>query len=339
MDKRSTQMSLPLNVEPAQIKDNIKQHWNITFSRQGKMSVVAKRMMAIVLGQIHENDMQLKPYYQMRAADIVRSTEGGSAYEQCKTAFIELASAVWLIEDIQAQEFEPRNILDTTKTEKKDGFKTAYKDGVITIAVNPALEPYFVQMAHYTRYELANYMKFKSWYSMRLWEILSAYKDTGKWQVPLDEFRRLMDCEKKYPSTKDLIQKTLAEPLQELKGTDLEFTFEKVFNKFSGRGRPGVVGLEFHLVKKASSAEDLLTDWKAYSPEYRQLIERLLGFKVKPRNITKYAKEMGVKGVAKLLTDWQKKMLTNDPIKDKERYCNKAFCDAGKAAMGEEEAS
>lgn len=45
-DKRSTQLVLPLGLtyEPKH-KDLVKQHWNVTFARQGRMSVTAKRIM------------------------------------------------------------------------------------------------------------------------------------------------------------------------------------------------------------------------------------------------------------------------------------------------------
>jgi hypothetical protein len=47
---------------------------------------------------------------------------------------------------------------------------------------------------------------------MWFWEILSAFNstnDAGVWYASLEEYRRLMDCEDKYPSTKDLINNNL----------------------------------------------------------------------------------------------------------------------------------
>ena len=51
---------------------------------------------------------------------------------------------------------------------------------------------------------------------MRLFELLSAKKDTGIWRVTIEEYRKLMDCENKYKEVKNLIDKTTAEPLTEL---------------------------------------------------------------------------------------------------------------------------
>ena len=41
---------------------------------------------------------------------------------------------------------------------KNDGFGCAYKDGMITIVLNPALKPYFIELAHDSIYELKHYM-------------------------------------------------------------------------------------------------------------------------------------------------------------------------------------
>lgn len=289
--------------------------------------------MGVVLGQIQDNDMDLKPYYEMKAADVVRNTEGGTAYEQCKKAFSDLASAVWMIEDLENKEFEPRNILDTTKTTKKDGFKTSYNDGRITIAINPALEDYFIGMAHYTKYELQNYMNFKSWYSMRFWEILSAYKDTGKWYVSLEEYRKLMDCEKKYSGVNMLIKKTLSEPLEELKGTSLEFKYEKVYSKFNGRGRPPVIGLNFVLKNANLSPDQTIKEWTKHSPEHEKVIQDLQNkWKVTSAVLVKYLPIIRLEGAKKLIKSFEKMEhpTSKRKIDDKVKYCNSAV---KKAAM------
>lgn len=328
MDKRKTQISLPLNLPERELKDNIKQHWNITFARQGKMSVVAKRMMAHILAQIQENDNKLKPYFELHASDVIIGSDSGKVYKDIKQAFQDLASAVWMIEDIDSKKFEPRNLLDTTKTEKKDGFRTAYDNGRITIALNPALEEYFIALSHYSRYELKSYMNFKSWYSMRFWEILSAYQDTGRWNIPLVEYRKLMDCEKKYKSVNLLIDKTTAEPLEELKDTNLEFTVEKVFSKYSGKGRPPVVGLEFKLTKSILNDDETLSEWARHSPDHARIINELhTKWKITAACLRKYLPLIKMEGAKKLKRSFEEKQAPGSKrkIDNLERFCNAAI--------------
>jgi plasmid replication initiation protein len=93
-------------------------------------------------------------------------------------------------------------------------------------------------------------MHFSSWYSLRMFELLSAFKDTGIWWVSIDEFRALMNCEKKYPNQHDMLKKTLTEPLQELESTDLAFTYAQILETYShARGRKPIITLEFRLKK------------------------------------------------------------------------------------------
>lgn len=336
MDKRKTQISLPLIIEEKRLKEVVTQHWNLTFARQGKISVVSKRMMAVVLAQIQNNDLKLKPYYEFKASDVVRSTDGGgSAYEACKKAFVELASSVWIIEDFENKQFEPRNIIDTTKTTKRDGFKTSYDNGNITIALNPALEDYFIGLAHHTSWELQNYMNFESWYSMRFWELLSAFRDTGKWYVSLDEYRKLMDCEKKYKDVNRLIKVTTSEPLEELRGTILEFTFEKVFDKFSGRGRPPVIGLNFTLTQEKTTPEATLEKWKKTSPEHATVITELnKKWKIHPATLVKHLPIIKMEGAKGLIKSFEETERSNRKIDSREKYCNKAIKDKSNEISG-----
>jgi len=71
--------SLPLSLayEPLH-RSIVKQHWNVTFARQGKMSVTAKRIMARVLDQIRDDDFHLREYYQLAIADIRGRTRPGT---------------------------------------------------------------------------------------------------------------------------------------------------------------------------------------------------------------------------------------------------------------------
>ncbi len=329
MDKRSTQISLPMNLPEKEIKDHVKQHWNITFARQGKVSIVGKRIMAMVLAQIHDNDMKLKPYYQVHVSEVVERSQMDkmSAYKQCKQALQELARQIWSIEDLGKKIFRPKQLVNTSTLENKDGFEYGYKDGMITMVLNPALEPYFIQMAHYSRYQLKYYMKFRSWYSMRLWEVLSAYRDTGTWYCPLEEFRQIVGCEKKYKDTNLMIKKTLSEPLEDLANTDLAFEFKKVYAKYHGKGRPPVVGLQFTLLKEKLTNDEILKQWADHSEEHEVILHELHDtWKISKANLVKHLPSLRIRGAKKLIRQWQIKEQSNRKIDDRGKYCNKVFC-------------
>lgn len=327
-DKREVaQMTLPLIYDEKDVKLYAKQHWNITFARQKKISIYAKRIMANVLAMIKEDDSDLRPYYQMHISDVVPPTDS-DFHAKVKKAFDELTDLKWLIEDIDTKYFAFRHLLDTTKTFKADGFECAYKDGQITIVLNPALKPYFIELAHYSIYELKHYMHFSSWYSLRMFELLSAFKDTGVWWVNINDFRKLMDCENKYPNQHDMLKKTLTEPLQELESTDLAFTYEQILDTYShARGRKPIIALEFRL--KKVRVKDIPESWFEFSDEHKNVLLRLRAWMVTDANIVRYAKVIGMEAANKLLYDWQ---LKGKEIQDKAKYCNAVWVRVGKAA-------
>ncbi len=335
MTKNQTQIALPFLTESRpEFKDYVKQHWNVTFARQKKVSVFAKRIMALVLAQIRDDDLRLRPCYQIHIASI--ATEAGvepdAAYKEVRKAMDQLTNIKWTFEDLKKQRYVPRHLLDTTKTIEENGFECGYNHGWITVVLNPALRPYFLQLAHYSTYELKHYMSFKSWYSMRMFELLAAFKDTGVWTVTIDEFRELMDCTEKYPLVKDLIGRTLTEPLEELENTRYAFTYKPLYDEQQkGKGRKGIVGLQFTI--KNVEIKTIPPDWYAFSDDHKRVLEGLKGFRVSEVNITRYAKAIGLEKAKKLLKDWQEKERSNKRIDNKEKYCNAVWVRVGKKCM------
>lgn len=329
MDLRNTQIALPLEIPKKEFSAQVRQHWNITFARQKKVSVFAKRIMAKVISQIKKDEMEFRPYYQMYITDVCPpGMDISSAYKELKKAFDQLTDLKWLIEDLESERFYYRHLINTSDA------NCGYDSGTITIVLNPLLKPYFVELAHYTEYEVKHYMHFSSWYSMRLFELLSAFRDSGRWEPYIEDYRRYMDCEGKLKNTSDLIKKTLAEPLEELENTPLAFTYELVYGSPPGKkGRPSIIQIKFQLKKVVP--KQIPEAWYAYSDEHKRILFRLLDFKVTESNITKYAPAIGFKGISDLIRSWEIKMNTAKPIQDKQKYCNAAFVRAAKAALEE----
>lgn len=330
-DKRSTHTTLPLELSKSpELKQYVKQHWNITFARQKKISVFSKRIMATVLAQISETDTQLAPFYKFHVRDIATPDQDKtSIYKDIKKAFDELTDLKWLFEDVSKETFTFRHLLNTSDA------NLGYSQGWITVVLNPLLTPYFVALAkNYSTYELKWYMTFKSWYSMRLFELLAAFKDTGIWRVSIDEFRELMDCKNKYPKVPDLLKYTLAEPFEELANTKYAFTYKALENEFKiGKGRKPIAALEFHL--KHVEPVAIPKEWYQFSDEHRNVLVELQRFKVTEKNIIRYAKAIGLDGAKKLLKEWKEKERSNTRIDNKEKYCNAVWVRVGKECLKE----
>lgn len=326
-DLRSTQIVIPMDYTPRQVKEYAKQHWNITFARQKKVSIYAKRIMALVLGQIRDSDEDFLPFYRFHVNEVSNTGEDNTAiYRNVKNAFNELTDLKWLIEDLDKKKFAYRHLLNTSDA------RCGYSEGYITVVLNPLLKEFFIAMSHYSTYELKHYMGFKSWYSMRLFELLSAFRDTGSWTVSIPKYRELMDCVDKYPKTPDLLKYTLQEPLEELEETDFAFEYVELFDQnHLGRGRKPVVALEFTL--KKITLKEIPDSWMNYSEEHKTTINLLRNtYFVDDKVIIKYIKAIGIKRVKELIKLWYD-MKRDNKMTNVKAYCNKVFQAEGKKAL------
>lgn len=339
-------LALVLQYTP-EYRGEVKQHWNVTFARQKKISVYGKRILAKVIEQIGEGDCQLRDFYQLHISSILEGTDIDSetAYAKIKGALYELADAKWEFEGLNQPEWFSQHLLDTTKEQR-----VGYKEGVITILLNPQLAPYFLKATPCSRFPLQGYLNLKSWYSMRFFEILAAWQDKGYWEVSVDNYRQYMDCwheidkrgqikkgklgnpAPRYPTTSLLIANTLQEPEKELAGTDFEFTFIPIYETSRlTRGRKQVVRLRFELKKSIPLMAE--PDKWLKAPTANDIIQWLLDWEVTEDNIIEYAGVLKRKGTIELIKAWEIKNRSNRPIGDKVCYCNTAFVRAGKQAL------
>ena len=342
-------LDLPLQYEPEAL-GRVRQHLHVTFSRQRKMSVVSKRIMARVLEQIKDDELVLRDYYQVRVSSLAEGTDmtSESAYIFARQALYELARVQWEFEDVDTGEWYVRPLLDGTK-ERRVGIL----DGTLTIILNPQLAPYFVNIAgQYSSYKLDGYMGLHTWYSMRLFEILSSFRTTGWWEVGLDEYRQLMDCgpeldkygqvkkdkagnpKLKLANPSDLIAKTVLGAQKELQPTPYAFDYRPVYEQQRlSRGRPRIVGLRFELLHKELTT--IPPSWLA-DKDAGAVIASLRGFKITDRNIALYLKALTLAGARKLLREWQLKENGPHRIDDKLKYCNAVFVRVGKQLLDDQ---
>ena len=131
------------------------------------------------------------------------------------------------------------------------------ENGLIEFEVNPHLKPYLLNISHnFTAYDRNKISHLKSFYSIRLYELLKQYQDKtggGWWKVTLDKLKEILKISKNqyklYGHLKDKVilvaQKELAEK------TDIKFSFEE-----QKKGRKVDV-LTFYILpnKKAISSE------------------------------------------------------------------------------------
>lgn len=323
-NKQNHQIVLPFDLEKREIGALARQAWQLTFAKQKEVSVYAKRMMAVVIAQIRENDSELPQYHRLHVTDLAGPDGVSPNYTRIKTAFMELMGVTWQIEDLKTGKWVPRHLLDSSS----DNF--GYDNGNIYIALNPKLKDYFIELSSYNQYEIKHFMTFESWYAMRLFELLSAFKDTGYWYVDIDKFRYLFDCMDKYKgSSMTLIRGVLTASQKELSATNLAFKYKTVYSpKEPGRmGRPSIIGVEFTLLKV--KPKTIPANWFS-NPKIKAVVSDLQKWKVSERNILEYIEIIGLTESRKLINAWHLSKGTKNHIQNPAAYCNKVYSDVGK---------
>jgi len=351
-NSENRQLTLPLDVIHEDLKPEyaeiVKQNWKITFSRQHLASVHAKRVMGLIAAQIRE-DGEVKEYYQITVDKVINETglNKYEVYKRMKGVVYEMSNIVYFIEDEKSHTVVPRHLLDTTRFENPAG----YYNGMLTVAFNPQLKGIVNHLAHYNRYELNAYVNFSSWYSMRLYELLSAFRDKTYVEWDVEKYREWMGCGVeldregkprinkktgkpkyiKYAKHTDAITGTTREPLKEFKGTELEFTVKALYADGVGRGRPSIAKVRFDFVWQTLSNSQKITAWIEQSQEFKKVYERLQKYKVSDAVVVKYSRIIGKQKLNELLHEWDLRQLPNSDNKiiNPEHYCNKVIKEVG----------
>lgn len=142
----------------------------------------------------------------------------------------------------------------------------------------------------YTKLMLSAAIKFTSVYTIRLYELISKWKEVGTFEISLEEFRRFSNTLDKFSKIDHLKQKVLNHAKQELDTsteTDLRFTYEDV-----KMGRI-ITGFKFKIEKTAQNIDIMVNNkTKLHQAELEHINQAL------PQHILDFCEklEIGLKG-------------------------------------------
>lgn len=126
------------------------------------------------------------------------------------------------------------------------GFVYTEGKGEFEFQLNPNIQPYLLDLKkHFTKYRLAFVYQFSSASTWKLYENLNRWKNTGVWYVELDELRKLLGVEGKYPRFNSLRERLIEPSLKEInQKSDLAVHYEKETD------RKTIVALKFFIDEK-----------------------------------------------------------------------------------------
>ena len=108
-------------------------------------------------------------------------------------------------------------------------FKYINGEGTITVRFDPVLKPYLLQLQEmFTKYNLENILRFKSAYSIRIYEIAKSWEARGEFNYPVEEFKEMIGAAKKYTAYYDFKRYVIERALKEINSlSDIRLTFKE----------------------------------------------------------------------------------------------------------------
>lgn len=139
----------------------------------------------------------------------------------------------------------------------------------LKVQVNPKFSFLLNDLSsNFTRFELEEFVNFKSSYTKEFYRRMKQFRTTGTWNVSIEDFKRLLDIPNSYKIS-DIDKWVLAPIKKELK-EKYKLKITKKYGKLSSRGRPSVIGFEFrfktdiYTSQKEKNEEILTTQYLEY---------------------------------------------------------------------------
>jgi plasmid replication initiation protein len=150
-------------------------------------------------------------------------------------------------------------------------------NSTVILSYDPKLKPYFLQLKNnFTKYYLENILELKSFYSIRIYELLKQYEKIRERKIKIRELRDILDAKDKYKLYSDFKRRILFQAKDEInEKTDLEIDFEEIKT-----GRK-VTAIKFIIKKKELPEEEL--EFKEHIKEKEYSSEVLELFKLLPQ--------------------------------------------------------
>ena len=171
---------------------------------------------------------------------------------------------------------------------------------IVTIGINEEFKYVLNELtSNFTRFELEEFVNFKSTYTKEFYRRMKQFRYTGIWIVSIEEFKYLLDIPQSYKT--DKIDSKILKPIMNELGEEFNLKVIKKYKNSLGRGRSRVSGYEFRF-KKSGKRET--------KKEFREICGNIL------------EKEFKVNNPEKAINYINRKIKMKDKVFDRYNYLN-----------------
>lgn len=174
-----------------------------------KMSVPAKRVMLMLLGAIHPAQQDISKKVRIEARDYAKKTgiDASQSYKDIKKGCQELMGTIIETRDVKRKTTEVCVVVDWMEYHDNEG----WLDATFTRWISPYIHSLRTDIG-YTKIQIDEALKFKRFYTIRLFELLMQFKKTNERYIKLSSLRKILQIDnKKYERFADF-RKWVLEP-------------------------------------------------------------------------------------------------------------------------------
>ncbi len=188
------------------------------------------RVFTTVLGEIHHKDEDFRTY-RIYLRDIIKEFDinNGDAYDMLRQATRSLMNKKFYVNyehdgAIREQIFHIIRKADVMKEMLDENRREANE--YVDISIEPEMKPLLLELkSRFTTYDMRNIIKFKSSYTLRIYEHLKQYESIGKRSIDIDYLKRIFEITTEYPLFANFYQKVIQPAFRDInQHTDLTIT-------------------------------------------------------------------------------------------------------------------
>lgn len=171
------------SVENLKFNNELVVQQNNLIEARYRLSLQEKRLMLFVLSNIKANDDSFRnittSIYEL--ANLI-GLEGNSVHKEMEKVTKNMVGRVLSVRDL-----DKNTLLQVPWVASAEYF---YNEGIIKIQISEKLAPYLLKLkGEFTITRLSDLMKFKSFYAIRIYEMLKQYENLGTRKIDLSDLR------------------------------------------------------------------------------------------------------------------------------------------------------
>lgn len=216
-----TYVDMSINQDLQIRENNIVSKSNTLIEANSRLNLVEQKMLLCLASNIEPNDRDFKTYtFPIKQFHNLLGLNGSTKYTELSKITKELLSKV--IEIRAGEELIQVSWLSSAIYNRNKG--------TIDMRFDPLLKPFLLELSSkFTSYRLANVVKLKSTYAIRIYELLKQYEDLKERTISLENLRYYLDAMDVYPNYANFKQRVLKPSQKELEQkTDISFEFEEI---------------------------------------------------------------------------------------------------------------